>query len=147
MPDIAWLRPDGTEMQPEDWESGFGRAIGVFLNGAGIRERDRRGEEIRDRHFFILFNAGDEGVAFTIPRPEFSPEWEIVVDTTGELTDTRPRAGGEELDVAGRSLVVLREYEPEQQPATDHSVAASLAAFTAPIDVVRSPAPQPELPH
>ena len=147
VPDIAWLRPDGTEMQPEDWESGFGRAIGVFLNGAGIRERDRRGEEIRDRHFFILFNAGDEGVAFTIPRPEFSPEWEIVVDTTGELTDTRPRAGGEELDVAGRSLVVLREYEPEQQPATDHSVAASLAAFTAPIDVVRSPAPQPELPH
>ena len=23
----------------EDWESGFGRAIGVFLNGDGIRER------------------------------------------------------------------------------------------------------------
>lgn len=43
-------------MQPEDWDSGFGRAIGVFLNGNGIRERDRRGETISDRHFFILFN-------------------------------------------------------------------------------------------
>ena len=60
MQDIAWLRPDGTLMQPEDWDSGFGRAIGVFLNGLGIQERDRRGERIRDRHFIILFNGGDD---------------------------------------------------------------------------------------
>ena len=146
LPDIAWLRPDGTEMQPEDWESGFGRSVGVFLNGAGIRERDRRGEQIEDRHFFILFNAGDEGLSFTIPRAEFSPEWEIVIDTTGQLTDTEPRAGGEAIELAGRSLIVLRDYR-EEKPDVDHSVAASLAALTVPIDIVRSPAPQVELPH
>ncbi|AUG30759.1 MULTISPECIES: glycogen debranching protein GlgX [Microbacterium] len=146
LPDIAWLRPDGTEMQPEDWESGFGRAVGVFLNGAGIRERDRRGEQIEDRHFFILFNAGDEGLEFTIPRAEFSPKWEIVVDTTGQLTDTYPRNGGEAIELAGRSLIVLRDYQ-EEKPDVDHSVAASLAALTVPIDIVRSPAPQAELPH
>lgn len=146
LPDIAWLRPDGTEMQPEDWESGFGRAVGVFLNGAGIRERDRRGEQIEDRHFFILFNAGDEGLEFTIPRAEFSPKWEIVVDTTGQLTDTYPRGGGEAIELAGRSLIVLRDYQ-EEKPDVDHSVAASLAALTVPIDIVRSPAPQAELPH
>ncbi len=146
LPDIAWLRPDGTEMQPEDWESGFGRAVGVFLNGAGIRERDRRGEQIEDRHFFILFNAGDEALSFTIPRAEFSPTWEIVVDTTGQLTDSHPRDGGEAIDVAGRSLIVLRDYQ-EDKPDVDHSVAASLAALTVPIDIVRSPAPQTELPH
>ncbi|WP_036318436.1 glycogen debranching protein GlgX [Microbacterium sp. B24] len=146
LPDIAWLRPDGTEMQPEDWESGFGRAVGVFLNGDGIRERDRRGEQIEDRHFFILFNAGDEGLSFTIPRAEFSPQWEIVVDTTGQLTDTEPRRGGEAVELAGRSLIVLRDYQ-EDKPDVDHSVAASLAALTVPIDIVRSPAPQTELPH
>ncbi len=146
LPDIAWLRPDGTEMQPEDWESGFGRAVGVFLNGAGIRERDRRGEQIEDRHFFILFNAGDEGLEFTIPRAEFSPKWEIVVDTTGQLTDTYPRNGGEAIELAGRSLIVLRDYQ-EEKPDVDHSVAASLAALTVPLDIVRSPAPQAELPH
>ncbi len=147
IPDIAWLRPDGTEMQPEDWESGFGRAVGVFLNGGGIRERDRRGEEISDRHFFILFNAGDDTVSFTIPRAEFSPKWEVVVDTTGEYTDGNPRDGGDQLAVEGRSLMVLRDYEEEVAGSTDHSVAASLAAFTSPIDIVRSPAPHAELPH
>ena len=40
-PDIVWLRPDGTEMQPEDWDSGFGKAVGVYLNGDGIA-RPRR---------------------------------------------------------------------------------------------------------
>jgi glycogen operon protein len=124
-------------MQPEDWESGFGRAVGVFLNGDGIRERDRRGEEISDRHFFILFNAGDDTVSFTIPRAEFSPQWEVVVDTTGELTD-RPRAPAASSpwrDARSSSCATTRRTSR----STDHSVAASLAALTSPIDIVARP--------
>jgi isoamylase len=146
VPDIAWLRPDGTEMQPDDWESGFGRAIGVFLNGEGIRERDRRGEEIQDQHFFILFNAGDEALSFTIPRAEFSPKWDIVVDSAGARADAASLNGGDSVDVAARSLLVLREHE-EAAGEVDHSVAASIAALTTPIDVISSPAPRSELPH
>lgn len=144
VPDIAWLRPDGTEMQPDDWESGFGRAIGVFLNGDGIRERDRRGQEIHDQHFFVLFNAGDDDVQFTIPKAEFSPEWEVLVDTAGQRTDEAPLRGGDVVDVAARSLMVLCEHEPDL-PEVDHSVAASLTAT--PIDIVPAPAPQAELAH
>ncbi|HYP72803.1 MAG TPA: alpha-amylase family glycosyl hydrolase, partial [Microbacterium sp.] len=146
VPDIAWLRPDGSEMQPDDWESGFGRAIGVFLNGDGIRERDRRGEEIHDEHFMIFFNASEDDIVFTIPTAGFSPQWEVLVDTAGALADTPPINGGETVDVASRSLVLLRRHEPDA-PEVDHSVAASLAAFTVPIDIVPGHAPQAELPH
>jgi len=135
VPDIAWLRPDGTQMQPEDWESGFGRAIGVFLNGRGIRERDRRGTEISDLHFFVLFNAGDEPLDFTIPRAAFGPQWEIVIDTAGMPEGDGTRRGGDIVPLQEKSLVVLREYEaPEIE--IDHSVAASLAAQTGPVDIV-----------
>lgn len=146
VPDIAWVRPDGTEMQPEDWDSGFGRAVGVFLNGDGIRERDRRGEEISDRHFLIFFNAGDEPVDFTIPIADFGPRWEVVIDTSGELIDGEPRDGGHVLNLASKSLVVLRDYEAAE-PDVDHSVAASLAARTSPIDTLPAHAPQIELPR
>ncbi len=146
VPDIAWLRPDGTEMQPEDWDSGFGRAIGVFLNGNGIRERDRRGEPITDRHFFVLFNGGDEPIDFTIPVAQYSPRWDVVVDTAGHLADSGPRSGGDVIALDARSLVVLRDHE-DDTPETDHSVAASLAALTTPIDLVPGQAPTVELPH
>lgn len=144
VPDIAWARPDGTEMQPEDWDAGFGRAVGVFLNGDGIRERDRRGEDIHDRHFFLLFNAGDDDVEFTIPRSDPSPKWEVVVDTSGEGTDGPPLNAGESITLAAKSLVVMRDYE-EVEPEVDHSVAASLAARTGAIDVLPAPAPKSEL--
>jgi len=126
--DIAWLRPDGTLMQPEDWDSGFGRAIGVFLNGAGIRERDRRGDEIRDRHFIVLFNAGDDIIDFHIPVVENSPDWEVFVDTAGERADSAIVEPGDVLRLAEKSLIVLCEH-PRAEAAADHSVAASLAAL------------------
>ncbi|MGW9586849.1 glycogen debranching protein GlgX [Microbacterium sp. NPDC055455] len=145
VPDIVWARPDGSQMQPEDWDSGFGRAVAVFLNGGGIRERDRRGEPITDRHFIILFNAGDDDVDFLIPAVEFSPEWDVIVDTAGQHADTDPVEPGTTLTVRGRSLMVLREHQMEE-PEVDHSVAASLAVTgVAGPDEVPGAAPRAEL--
>jgi len=128
IPDIVWLRPDGSAMQPEDWDSGFGRAIGVFLNGDGIRERDSRGEPIVDKHFLILFNAGDEVVDFNLPDVKYSPRWDIIVDTAGQLADSEPVEPGGLLALEATSLVVLRAHMvPEAE--VDHSVAASLAVL------------------
>ena len=128
IPDIVWMRPDGSAMQPEDWDSGFGRAVGVFLNGGGIRERDRRGEPIVDKHFLILFNAGDEVVDFHIPDVAYSPKWDIIVDTAGELADSEPAEPGGVVSLAATSLVVLRAHTVPE-PETDHSVAASLSVL------------------
>ena len=127
LPDVVWLRPDGTLMQPEDWDSGFGRAVGVFLNGQGIRERDRRGETISDDHFLVLFNAGDETVDFRMPEIAYAPEWDAYVDTAGERANTQPIAPGETLTLEPKSLIVLREHHMPE-PEIDHSVAASLTA-------------------
>lgn len=146
IPDVVWLRPDGTLMQPEDWDSGFGRAVGVFLNGQGIRERDRRGETISDDHFLVLFNAGDDTVDFHVPDIQYSPEWDVYVDTAGERANTEPIAPGEALKLEPKSLIVLREHHlPE--PEIDHTVAASLTAQIAitATDDLPGQAPKPEL--
>ena len=125
--DIVWLTPGGEEMEPENWDSGFDRAIGVFLNGNGIQGRDLRGQRITDLNFAIFFNAGDDPVDFTLPSEEFSGSWEIVIDTSGELADTEPRRATDVLRVVPKSLVVLRAWvAPEVE--IDHSVAASLSA-------------------
>jgi glycogen operon protein len=128
LPDIVWFTPRAEEMGPKDWDAGFGRSIGVFLNGEGIPGRDGRGERITDLNFLLLFNAHDATVDFTIPTAEYSPAWEIVIDTAGAGADSAPRHAGETLPVESKSLVVLRAYvEAEAEP--DHSVAASLVAL------------------
>ncbi|MET0734018.1 MAG: glycogen debranching protein GlgX [Microbacterium sp.] len=146
IPDIVWGRPDGTVMQPEDWDSGFGRAISVFLNGDGIRERDRRGEQITDRHFIIMFNAGDEVTDFHIPSPRFSPEWDVLIDTAGTRANTDPISPGDVVPVEAKSIMVLCEHTlPE--PEVDHSVASSLTAQPNPLhpDDMPGKSPRPEL--
>jgi isoamylase len=128
LPDIVWLNCDGSEMQPEDWDLNLNLRIGVFLNGNGIRERDARGHEVTDVNFLVLFN-GDHDVEFTLPSEEYSPAWEIVVDTGGEGADTIPRPAGAKMTLVARSLIVLRAYQ-EPEVAPDHSVAASLAVLS-----------------
>jgi isoamylase len=128
LPDIVWLTSDGDEMQPEDWDEQRTLTLGLFLNGQGIRERDPRGQDVTDVNFLIYFNAGADDVEFALPSAEYSPAWEIVVDTAGEGADAIPRPAGARHTVFGRSLVVLRAFAaPDVVP--DHSVAASLAGM------------------
>ena len=39
--DIGWFTPGGTEMSDEDWQAGFAKSLGVFLNGRGIPDAER----------------------------------------------------------------------------------------------------------
>ncbi|WP_426990074.1 glycogen debranching protein GlgX [Pseudarthrobacter sp. Y6] len=129
LPDIVWLDVEGDTMKPEDWDSGFGRSVGVFLNGDGIQGKDVRGRRITDVNFLLYFNAHDDTVKFTLPADEYAPAWDIIIDTAGHNADTEPVKAGEALPVDAKSLVVLRAHTvPDVEP--DHSVAASLAALS-----------------
>jgi glycogen operon protein len=108
--DIAWFTPAGEPMSDEDWESGFARSIGVFLNGEAIPTPDSRGERVLDVSFFLIFNAHSEAMTFTMPPEELGTSWEVELDTAAPVAAEDPlvvKAGGE-LPVDARSLVVLR---------------------------------------
>ncbi|RIK78920.1 MAG: glycogen debranching enzyme GlgX [Planctomycetota bacterium] len=79
--DIAWLNPDGTEMNAEQWTAPFVRCLGVVLFGDSI-DTDEEGEEISGDTVLILFNA-DHGltIPFTLPKIEEESPWHLVVDT------------------------------------------------------------------
>src|SRR5581483_7513646 len=44
LPDVWWFRPDGRRMTQRDWTAAETKTLGVFLNGAEIRERTPHGE-------------------------------------------------------------------------------------------------------
>jgi isoamylase len=119
--DVGWFAPDGTEMSDEDWHSGFAHALGVFLNGRAIPDPDPRGERVTDDSFLVLFNAGSEDVRFRIPVGDWGERWVTVLDTDDldpvgaawhpGLGEGEPVKAGDDLDVAGHSLVLLRRVD------------------------------------
>ncbi|MCL5678006.1 MAG: glycogen debranching protein GlgX [Candidatus Thermoplasmatota archaeon] len=76
--DVSWIRPDGTEMRTEDWNSGRA-AIGVLLSGKGIEDIGYEGEEVSEDDLFILFNPERKPVEFNVPADWFSQE--ILIDS------------------------------------------------------------------
>ncbi len=128
LPDIVWLKTDGTEMLPEDWGSGFGRTIGVFYNGDGIQEKDSRGRRITDDSFIMAFNAHDETVDFCLPADEYGQYWDVQFDTAAQADSYEPLKAGATLTLEAKSMVVLRAYSgPEEE--VDYSAAASIASM------------------
>jgi glycogen operon protein len=111
--DIAWLRPDGQQMSDDDWNAGFAKTVGIFLNGRGIPEQDALGERILDDSFLLLINAHHRQITFTLPDSTYGGSWEIVVDTADPLLANarrrqRDAVAGGRLRVQARAMLVLR---------------------------------------
>ncbi|HZB50853.1 MAG TPA: glycogen debranching protein GlgX [Mycobacteriales bacterium] len=110
--DLAWFRPDGTEMTEREWHSPDTRTLGMYLDGDGIRQRGPRGERLADESYLLVLHAGAEDAAFTLPGPPWATGYHVVVDTAyGDgvpPTGADRPAAGLDLPLAASSAVLLR---------------------------------------
>ncbi|HTU73035.1 MAG TPA: glycogen debranching protein GlgX [Trebonia sp.] len=106
--DIGWFRPDGQEMESEDWETGFAKSLGVFLNGDALPDPDRRGSRLSDDSFVLLFNAHDGEVAFVLPGGAWGQLWVADIDSATFPSKHEVYVAGAKVTVAPRSVLVLR---------------------------------------
>jgi isoamylase len=115
--DIAWLTPSGRQMTNEDWGARRPLAMAVFLNGDAITEPGPHGEPVRDDSFLVLLSADAGPVRFTLPEEKFGQCWSAVLDTgaadgAGDGSGRPDLAAGEETELEGRTIVVLRRVLP-----------------------------------
>jgi isoamylase len=123
--DIAWLRPDGQEMEDHDWNAAHTREVGVFLNGAAIMLPDQRGRRVRDDTFLVLMNGSPDPIDWRLPDARYGEGWVVAVDSSTGLvegvedgdrasadTGGAPFAAGESVPLEARSLIVLRRSAP-----------------------------------
>jgi isoamylase len=110
--DIAWFRPDGEQMDESDWDVGFARTIGVYLNGNAIASLGPRGERIVDETFFVIFNAHSAFVDFRLPPEPYAKRWRLVLDTWEKSPrDGRRYAAETRARARARSILVLRRED------------------------------------
>lgn len=95
--DITWLRPDGQEMTPADWDNGITRSIGMLL------------AEAPDRALLLLANAHDEALPFVVPNLRSVSRWRTLVDTAQGLVNPAGlyAGAGDAYSLPHRSLVLF----------------------------------------
>lgn len=88
--DIAWIRPDGTEILSSEWSSGGLECFGAEIAGS------------RDRRYLVLCNPTAEPCGFQLP----AGGWRVLIDTLmpDPAGSTSPTAAYE---VGTRSFVLL----------------------------------------
>jgi len=90
-----WLRAEGGEMEPGDWEDDALRCLGLLLHEAGDA-------------LLLLMNAGHEDRVFALPGGH-ERRWSRLVDTAEGHADPSPEGAfsGESVGLPARSLLLL----------------------------------------
>jgi len=99
--DVSWVRPDGAEFEPHDWEHNERRALGMLIPEAAIDAVDPLGNPLLGSTLLVLFNGELEPQPFRYPQgPPGS--WEVALATDPA------EPGGFGLELPGHSVIVLR---------------------------------------
>ena len=111
--DITWLRPDGRERGPEDWDDPEDRCLAYVLSGeAHGYHLTASGEPEGDETFLAILNAHPEHVSFTLPGERFGKSWARLLDTaSGEPLQPQIHQAGETFRVEGGSLALLMHWD------------------------------------
>ncbi len=103
-PDVAWLRPDGTPLQPADWHDDGLRAFAMLTGGAD------------GPPLLLVVNGGTRDLAVPRPGPEAGSGWRALLTTatsTGAADGSEhPRDRPGTFAVAARSAVLFEATQP-----------------------------------
>ncbi len=119
--DIAWYRDDGQEMTQEQWNTGWMRSLAVMLNGKTLGEPGEMGEPIQDDSFLVMLNSHGDCVTYTLPQSPLNRGWKLIMNTNDLENPFGERLLDGTLDVAGRSVVLLRELTAQEAGLPDIS--------------------------
>jgi glycogen operon protein len=109
--DLYWVRPAGTEMSEQDWNTGYARCLGMGLPGSQIDETDAEGGRIVGDWFLILLNAHDGSASFRLGARVRDQNWELVFDTSKAKMTPQLLGRLAQYPLQARSVAVLRNVQ------------------------------------
>ena len=110
--DIAWYRPDGEEMTPDEWGAGWVRCLGLQLSGRTLDQVNEFGQQLIDDTYLFMLNPHHESIAFYMPQTDSVQTWELVLDSRSPETLVSARvAPGETYVLIPYSAALMRAAE------------------------------------
>jgi glycogen operon protein len=109
--DVSWLRPDGEEMQPGDWQDPERRVLGMLVVGEPDDELDERGRPIQGAPVLLLVNAGARACSFALPALPEPGIWDPLVNTA-RPAGAVARRGARRVMLPGDALILFQYRKP-----------------------------------
>ena len=107
--DIAWFKPDASEMGEDDWKEGYAKSLGIFLYGDGVKTVDQDNKPIVDDSFYLIFNGHFGAIDFKLPPGNYAMKWSKVLDTSNPpAEDKKEYKPGEIVKAEERSFILLQ---------------------------------------
>jgi glycogen operon protein len=75
-------------MKEEDWQHGYAKSFGVFINGRQMCSRSSFGRQLIDDNFYIIFNAHHGYINYKLPSEEYAKSWTLILDTSKDKVIT-----------------------------------------------------------
>jgi glycogen operon protein len=111
--DIAWFNADGNQVSDEVWNTTWSRSVAIMLNGQTLQVTDEEGHSVVDDSFFLIVNAAQDGVEFTLPPSPSGKPWCLVIDTENAEDQFVRVKVPDKIIVGGRSLKLLSDTDGE----------------------------------
>jgi len=116
--DISWFGPDGKDMDDSAWNAGYSKCLGMRLAGDLIGDVDAHGSTLVGDTLLLLLNAHHESIPFTLPETISEHYWERLLDTSSDDGEVVQFAAGQQYQLEGRSLALLRTKSVGEPPIT-----------------------------
>jgi len=108
---IAFLRPDGHHMTPNDLNNGNTHCLALLIDGKKVDEQTEDGQDIGDEQLIWILNSYWGDIDFTLPKMhKKNAKWEVVVNTAENAVhaDQEPAKASDPFSVPARSSILLR---------------------------------------
>jgi len=100
-------------MSEQDWNVGFTKSLGMYLNGSKLPGVNSKDDPISDDTFYLVFNTHHNPLGRILPPEHCGRRWVQVLDTHDSVSRRRAKnyRAGEAVRVEGRSLILLRRLD------------------------------------
>ena len=119
-PDLAWIGPDGSPLDEQEWHSWETKTLGMYLSG-DLHPVPGEPAPAPDDSFLVILHASDDEIPFVLPGAPFAQKYAVVFDTGRPANDTDPDAEptlldpGASVDLVPHSVVLLRAVDDPEQ--------------------------------
>ncbi len=107
--DVSWLRPDGREMEHDDWHHHKCRTLGMMLHDHPAKGIAPGGQSKECETLLVILHADKKASEFRLPAIPEPGRWLWIVDTA-TASVVHEAVAGATITIAPRSLSLL-EYE------------------------------------